>query len=224
MTDRRRPAPGGRDRKQRGSYERHDAYYHKAREQGFAARSVFKLDEIQARTRVIQPGARVLDLGCAPGAWLQLASRAICPHGRVVGVDLEPVTLSLGPTVITLQADVFTVDPARLREAAGGAFDVVLSDLAPHTTGIKGVDQARSMSLVERALSLASLLLSTGGGVVAKIFDGGDVPHLILGLQKDFAQVRQIRPRATRTHSKEVYIVATGWRGAQVASKNEDNT
>lgn len=201
-----------RDEKQAGGYRRHDTFFRRARDQGFAARSVFKLDEIQQRLGLLKRGQRLLDLGCAPGSWLQLAGTIVGSGGRVVGVDLEPITLSLPGWVTALRADVGTLDPAALLATAGGRFDGLLSDLAPHTSGVRHADQARSLGLVERAIEIASATLVDGGFFVAKIFDGGDVPALLTRLRSTAVAVRTLRPRATRTHSKEIYLVATGWR------------
>jgi len=211
---RSRKSSDDRDEKRSGGYRRHDTFFRRARDQGFAARSVFKLDEIQQRIGLLRRGQRLLDLGCAPGSWLQLAGSIVGSGGRIVGVDLEPITLPLPGWVSALCADVLTVEPAQLVETAGGRFDGLLSDLAPHTSGVRHADQARSLALVERAIEIAAATLVAGGFFVAKIFDGGDVPELLARLRQTAEQVRTVRPRATRSHSKEIYLVATGWRTA----------
>lgn len=210
-------------KKNRGGYERHDAYYHKAKAAGFVARSVYKLDEIQQRFRILAPGDRVLDLGCAPGAWLQLAAQLVGEKGRVVGIDLNPITVPLPDLVQTLVGDIREVDPQQLITLAGVPFAVVLSDLAPHTTGIRSVDQARAVSLIEDALDLALKVLRPEGRFVTKIFDGPDVKDLQKTLQNQFSKVQVLRPQATRSHSKEIYLIASGWQGPKVDTLDPEN-
>ena len=129
---------------------RHDAFFRKARAEGFAARSVYKLDEIDRRVRLLRPGDRVLDLGCCPGSWLQYATKAVGPHGAVVGIDRNPLPRAVaGARVRVIVGDVFTATDADLLGPLK-AFDVVLSDMAPDTTGIRSADQARSAALFPR--------------------------------------------------------------------------
>ncbi|MBN2358293.1 MAG: RlmE family RNA methyltransferase [Deltaproteobacteria bacterium] len=210
--NRSRRGSEGRDEKKSGGYRRHDGFFRRARDQGFAARSVFKLEEIQQRVELLRQGQRLLDLGCAPGSWLQLAAQIVGRGGRVIGVDVDPVEVPLPPWVTVLRGDVAAIEPGQLVAAAGGRFDGLLSDLAPHTSGVRHADQARSLALVERALEIAAAAVADGGFFVAKIFDGGDVPALIARLRLAAREVRTLRPRATRSHSKEIYLVATGWR------------
>lgn len=215
MASRRPPRSTGRAARQRGGYRRHDSYFHRAREEGFAARSVYKLEEIQRRHQLLRPGQRVLDLGCAPGAWLQLAARIVGARGRVVGVDLTPVEVALPACVQVLQGDVYEVTQEELLARAGGPFQAVLSDLAPHTTGVRHVDQARSLALTERAAEVARASLAPEGSFVAKVFDSHEVAGLIEALRESFDAVRTLRPQATRSHSKEVYLIATSFRGSR---------
>ncbi|MBW8004138.1 MAG: RlmE family RNA methyltransferase, partial [Planctomycetes bacterium] len=142
-----------------------DSYFHKAKREGYAARSAYKLEEIDRKRRLLRPGMRVLDLGCAPGSWLQYAAQQVGTEGRVTGVDLQEVTASLPSAVTVLQADVFDLGPAQLGgnvEGEGEGFDVILSDMAPATSGIKQADAARSARLAERALELAQKCLRPG--------------------------------------------------------------
>ena len=214
MARRRRNAPAARGdtKKNRGSYTRHDAYYHKAKAAGYAARSVYKLDEIQQRFKLIKKGARVLDLGCAPGAWLQLAAQLVGQNGRVVGIDLNGIKLELPVWVKTLQGDIRETSPEQLTELGGGTFHVALSDLAAHTTGIRSFDQARTAQLIEDAFALAAQVLKAGGAFACKIFDGPDVKRFVRQLEQRFAKVQILRPQATRSHSKEIYIIAKNYR------------
>ena len=141
-----------------------DHYFHKARREGFAARSVYKLEEIDRKRRLLRPGMEALDLGCAPGSWLQYAAERVGPSGRVVGVDLKEVRANLPAQARALTGDVFSLLPQDLMGENGGAlFDVILSDMAPKTTGIKQADAARSATLVRRVLFLAGEMLKPGG-------------------------------------------------------------
>lgn len=188
---------------------RHDAFFRKARESGYAARSIFKLEEIDRKLRLLRPGFRVLDLGCRPGSWLQYAVRAVGPQGLVVGIDRQPLPQPVaGARVIV--GDIYTVtDEELLGEAR--AFDVVLSDMAPDTTGIRTTDQARSAALVEEALSRAEKLLAPAGAFVAKIFQGPDVEALRKRMSARFSDVRLLKPEGTRSESTEVYLTGTGY-------------
>jgi 23S rRNA (uridine2552-2'-O)-methyltransferase len=185
--------------------KRHDAFFHKAREGGFVARSIFKLEEIDRRFRLLHRGERVLDLGCRPGSWLQYAVKIVGPHGVVVGLDRGPLPQPV-PGARALVGDVFTTtDQELLGELR--AFDVVLSDMAPDTTGIRTTDQARSAALVEEALGRAERLLAPGGGFVAKIFQGPDVTPLRKRMATHFSEVHLVKPEGSRTASTEMYLV-----------------
>jgi len=188
-----------------------DPFVAEAKVRGYRSRAAFKLIEIDDRLRLIRRGGRVIDLGCAPGGWLQvLAERKA---GQVIGIDLLPVEPLAGATV--LQGD-FT-DPGceeRLLALAGGPVDLVLSDMAPNTTGHRQTDHARIMALVEAAGEFAQRALKPGGAFVAKAFQGGETAPLIAELKRAFAEVRIIKPKASRPESSEVYLVATGLRAA----------
>ena len=187
-----------------------DHYFHKAKREGFAARSVYKLEEIDRRHRLIRQGMRVLELGCAPGSWLQYTLSKIGLSGHVTGVDLYPVVTGLGgeqaARVRILQADVFEVEPESLL-AGGEPFDLVLSDMAPGTTGIKSADAIRSAALSEHALNLALALLRPGGSVLVKVFESGALPALRKAFQANFTQVTLEKPGATRSESVEVFLL-----------------
>ena len=192
----------------------HDQYFKQAKREGYLARSAYKLHEIQEAARLIRPGDRVLDLGCAPGSWLQVASELVGEDGRVIGVDLLPVTHQMPPTVVHGVADVYDLNLPALIEAAGGAFDVVLSDMAPNTSGAPGgVDHFRSVRLCEQVLLVASQVLRPGGSLAMKVFDGETLPDLAKLTKRRFARLRHIKPKATRGVSKEIYLVAAGFRG-----------
>jgi 23S rRNA (uridine2552-2'-O)-methyltransferase len=189
-----------RDRRQR-----HDAFFRKARNEGFAARAVYKLEDIDKRVRLFHAGARVLDLGCRPGSWMQYAVKAVGPHGKVVGVDRMPLPTPL-PGAHVIVADIYTLSDDELL-CGLSAYDIVLSDMAPDTTGIRATDQARSAALVEEALSRAERLLAPIGAFVAKIFQSPDVEKLRKRMGQRFADVRLLKPEASRQQSTELYLV-----------------
>ncbi len=188
-----------------------DHYTRRARKQRYPARSVFKLKEIQKKYGLIRPGQRVLDLGCAPGSWLLYAAEVVGPEGQVVGLDLEPVDISLPPQAKALTGDINALDD-RLRSALGNGFHAVLSDMAPATTGHKAVDAARSFQLCEMALHTARQVLLPGGGFVCKIFQGGDFNDFRAQLQRCFDSCRIFKPRSSRKASREIYIIGLGKR------------
>ena len=181
-----------------------DTWTRKAKAQGYAARSVFKLDEIEARHRILPPaGSGVIDLGCFPGSW----SRWLIERGyRVAGVDLQAPQLGGGTWIA---ASVLDVEPDALRTALGGVDPaLVVSDMAPNTTGDRFVDHVRQITLADRALELARALLPAGrGAFVVKVFDGGDAPAYTQRVQAAFEEVRRIKPDATRNRSVEFFLV-----------------
>jgi 23S rRNA (uridine2552-2'-O)-methyltransferase len=181
-----------------------------AKARGYRSRAAFKLIELDDRLRLIRRGARVIDLGSAPGGWLQvLVERGA---GRIAGVDLLPVDPL--PQVDVLQGD-FT-DPGvaeRLMEMAGGAPHVILSDMAPNTTGHRQTDHLRIIGLIEAAADFAQATLMPGGAFVAKAFQGGETAAVIADLKRGFESVRTVKPKASRAESSEVYLVAMGFRG-----------
>lgn len=185
-----------------------DPYYRKAKEQNLRARSAFKLDEVQRRWKLARNGDAIVDLGAAPGGFLQILAREAGPNGRIVGVDVDAIR-PLGPTIATIQADVYDADLVdRLREALGRPHaNAVVSDLAPKTSGIRATDEARSLALCERALDIARELLPPGGHFVAKVFMGAGFEALTSAVKAEFEEQRLLRPEATRTHSREAYVV-----------------
>jgi len=186
-----------------------DPYVAAARQQGWRSRAAFKLTELDERFRLIRRGARVVDLGAAPGGWTQVAVRRGAT--RVVGIDLLPVDPV--PGAVMLQGD-FT-DPElqqRLVVELGGKADLVLSDMAPNTTGHAATDHLRIMALAEEALAFALDVLADGGGFVAKVFQGGAEKTMLDRLKRHFASVRHAKPPASRRESSELYVVATGFR------------
>ena len=186
-----------------------DPFAAEARAKGYRSRAAFKLIEIDDRLHLLKRGARVLDLGCAPGGWIQVANQR--GAGAVAGVDLLP--LDPLPPAIIVQGD-FT-EPGmgeRLVELLGGAPDLVLSDMAPNTTGHRQTDHLRIIGLVEAAADFAIQVLKPGGAFVAKAFQGGETAEVLKLLRAHFREVRHIKPKASRSESAEVYLVATGLR------------
>jgi 23S rRNA (uridine2552-2'-O)-methyltransferase len=188
---------------------RHDAFFRKARRAGYPARSVFKLEEIDRRLHLLRAGDRVLDLGCSPGSWLQYAAQVVGPHGAVVGIDRHPLPRPV-PGARVLVGDIFATSDDELRGSLG-AFDVVLSDMAPDTTGIRSADQARSAALFEEALGRAERLLAPAGAFVGKLFQGPDFERLRGRLAASFAEVRVLKPESSRAQSIEIFLGAKGF-------------
>lgn len=193
-------------KKKKGGDPRWDHFAQKAQDRGYKARSVFKLMEIDQRFSLFHPGRRVLDLGCHPGSWLQYAAEKVGPAGQVVGID-RTETEAPRPNIITIQADL--TQPLE-HGALAKPFDVVLSDMAPDTTGIRHVDQDRSMMLAEIALDYAVRLGRIGSAFIVKIFQGPEFQKYMASIRQHYSGVRCVRPEATRKTSIEVYVVATG--------------
>lgn len=189
----------------------HDRFFKQAKAEGYLARSAYKLIEINDKRKILAPGQAVLDLGCAPGSWLQVVEPIIGPRGIVVGIDLQPVAHPFGPGVRTIVADAFKVDPAALRPAPGRPFDVVLSDMAPNTSGHG--DDLLSARLCRRVLELLPPLLRPAGHLVMKVFEGSEYPPLLKDTQAMFRETKGLKPEATRDVSREIYIVAKGYKG-----------
>jgi 23S rRNA (uridine2552-2'-O)-methyltransferase len=192
-----------------------DPYVAAARQQGWRSRAAFKLLELDERFHLLKPGMKVLDLGAAPGGWTQVAVQR--KAGRVVGLDLlamDPI-----PGAVLLTGDFTEASAARrLLEALGGPADLVLSDMAPNTTGHAATDHLRIMALAEAALDFALEVLAPGGALVAKVFQGGSERGMLDRMKRSFAQVRHAKPPASRKESSELYVVATGFRGARTPS------
>ena len=188
-----------------------DPYVAAAKAQGWRSRAAFKLIELDEKFHLLRPGLRIVDLGAAPGGWSQVAVR----HGaaRVLGLDLLPMDPVPGAEFI--EGDFNDPDmPERLTALLGGKADLVLSDMAPNTTGHAATDHLRIIALAELALDFATQVLAPGGGFVAKVFQGGTEQHMLVPMKRKFTSVRHAKPPASRKDSSEVYVVATGFRGA----------
>ena len=191
-----------------------DPYVAEARRLGYRSRAAFKLAELDLRFRLLRPGLKVADLGCAPGGWTQVAIARVGGYGIVVGVDIAETATLPGATLLT--ADIH--DPATLGAigaALGGPADVVLSDMAPATIGHAATDHLRIVALAEEAFAVASQILAPGGTFVAKVFQGGTEGELLAALKRDFAELRHAKPPASRAESAETYVLATGFRGGR---------
>jgi 23S rRNA (uridine2552-2'-O)-methyltransferase len=192
-----------------------DPYVQEAKQRGYRSRAAFKLIEIDEKAHLLKPGQRVVDLGAAPGGWTQVAVERVksqTGQGRVVGADIAEMGAIPGATILHLD---FLDDraPDAVRAALDGPVDVVLSDMAPSTTGHPETDHLRVMNLAEAALLFAREVLKPGGAFVVKIFQGGSENAMAEELRKAFATVRRIKPPASRSDSAEFYFVATGYKG-----------
>ena len=195
-----------------------DPYVEEAKRRGYRSRAAFKLTEIDDRYRFLKPGMIVLDLGAAPGGWSQIAAERVGSaegKGQVLAVDVSPIEPLPGVEVLT--QDVSADDaPAAIRAALkGGRANVVLSDMAASATGHRSTDHLRVVALVEAALDLAEGMLKPGGTFLAKVFQGGAGGELVTWLKRSFAKVHHVKPKASRKESPEVYVLATGYRGAK---------
>jgi 23S rRNA (uridine2552-2'-O)-methyltransferase len=208
---------------------RRDKYHKQAKQQGFAARSVFKLEELDRRFKLFRPGDRVLDLGCNPGSWMQYALQRVGQRGFIVGLDRQDPPgetkqrLESEPVAVVI-GDVLSIDHARLLAAlpdedARAGFHVVLSDMAPDTTGIPFTDQARSAELYSRALDLVLAMGRPGANFVGKIFMGEGFEAALARTKAQFTRAKTVRPDATRKSSTEVYVVALGLAGGAPAGR-----
>ncbi len=189
-----------------------DYYARRAREEKWLARSVYKLQEIDRKFKLIRTGCRVLDLGCSPGSWSQYALKKVGKEGDVVGIDLNPPGRLPYSNFRFLKADITSLNAEWLRRRVSPR-DVVLSDLAPMTTGIAVTDAARSMALAESAAEVALSVLTERGNFVCKVLEGEDFRDYKLRIASYFQEVRLLRPKATRKRSKEIYLVGLGFKG-----------
>ncbi len=192
-------------RKPSNPYAKPDRFTLAAKAQGYRARSVFKLSEVDKKLRLLKPGQRVVDLGCFPGSWSQYVIERIGRSGRLVGVDLEGPELAEGTFLVKSALE---VTPDELLMSLGGKADVFLSDMAPLTTGITFTDHVRQMELVRAAHALAHRVLAPGGVFFVKVFDGEEVPEFQAELRKTYGKVKRYRPEAVRGNSREFFLLA----------------
>lgn len=191
------------------SRNRPDYYARKAKKDQYPARSVYKLMEIQKKHRVLKKGAVVVDLGCAPGSWLMYAAEVVGEQGSVTGIDKTPVTVAMPPQVAAHPADIFDLEPQN--PVFGNKLpDVVLSDMAPSTTGHPATDTARSFDLADAALNFAKTALKPGGNFVCKIFQGEDFKKFTDMVKKEFNRCVIFKPASCRKDSRETYVIGLG--------------
>jgi 23S rRNA (uridine2552-2'-O)-methyltransferase len=187
-----------------------DYYFNKAKQDNYPARSVYKLEEAQEKYNFLRKGDVVLDLGCQPGSWSMYAARIVGPQGLVVGVDLKEgknTRITGAAEIIWLCQDITAVDTMTVLQGIATDFQVVLSDMAPRTTGNKWVDQQQSLRLARRSLEIAEQLLGKGGNYYCKVFQGEDVPEFIDDVRGHFQTTRTVKPKSSRTESREVFIL-----------------
>ncbi len=186
-----------------------DPYVRRARDEGFRARAAYKLTEIDAEAQILKRGQRVIDLGCAPGGWIQVAlAKGVA---EIAGIDLLPVEPITGAHIV--EGDINEPDDvARLLEGLSGPPDVVLSDMAANTTGHRPTDHLRTVALVETAADFALAHLTPGGTFVSKVFQGGTTKDVLALLKQHFSSVKHFKPAASRAESPEIYVIAKGFR------------
>lgn len=188
--------------------EYRDYYFLKAKRENYPARSVYKLQEIDAKFHLIRQGLRILDLGCAPGSWSLWAAQKIGPKGHILACDLHSIETDFPSQVTFLKEDVFAASETFTQKLAEiGPFDLVMSDMAPRTTGTKFTDQARSYDLACEAFELAKRELKEKGNFIVKIFMSADAQRLLADMRKAFQSVKTFKPKSSRAESKETFFI-----------------
>lgn len=196
------------------AYQPKDAFYRRAKKEGYRSRAAYKLLELNQKFHLIRPGNRVVDLGCAPGGWLQVACQLVGKGGMVLGVDIQPIEALKKENALFIQEDITSEDgQRRIEERLGSLADCVLSDLSPRLSGIRDADLSRSLELAQLALRIAVSLLRPGGNFLVKTFEGGETRDFYAGLKRLFGSVQRTRPEATRKGSSEIYFIAKGFKG-----------
>ena len=190
---------------------RKDHYRKLAKDQGLRARSAYKLQQLNDSYHVLKKGSKVIDLGCAPGGWLQIATRLVGPTGRVVGIDLKPVEPVAGAAIIEGSIEDEEIK-TKIADLLGGKADVLLSDLAPNVSGVWDIDHARQISLTQTALQFAGTILREGGSAIFKVFEGDMLKDLMAELRQHFGKVQLSKPNASRQQSSELYTVCMEFR------------
>jgi 23S rRNA (uridine2552-2'-O)-methyltransferase len=203
------------------AYNPQDRYFKKAKQEGYRSRAAYKLLELQRRFRLMRPGDFVVDLGAAPGGWLQVAAAIVGPAGKVLGVDLQSIGNFRESNIFLLQGDINTAQTrSKIKELIGGPAHCVLSDMAPKLSGIRDADVARCLELNRAALAAASQLLRPGGSLLVKSFDNDDLQTFTQELQKVFSSVQRTRPEASRQGSSEFYFCAKDFRGLRALDRD----
>ena len=190
-----------------------DHFFHKAKKDNFLARSVYKLEEIDERFKILKKDDQVIDLGYHPGSWIQYTSVKVGVNGMVIGADVRDINTKLSnlKNVRVFQRDVLTIESME-ELGVSSQFDVVLSDMAPNTTGIQSVDQARSLNLVEMVFFLLPKFLKPGGNVVVKVFESNEAQLFLKEQKKHFSEFHYLRPKSTRSVSKEYFVIGKNFR------------
>ncbi len=196
-----------------GNFKVKDHYFHKAKQENFLARSIYKLEEIDERYQILKQGMFVVDFGYHPGSWIQYTSQVIGDKGRVVGIDVREVNKKLAgiSNVRVYQKDIFDIQDLKHLEV-DDKFDVVLSDMAPNTTGIKSVDQIKSLNLVESVFGLLPKFLKPGGNFVIKVFDSQDAQNYLKTQKNLFSEFHYLKPKSTRSVSKEFFVIGKNFK------------
>ena len=203
--------------------EYRDHYFLKAKQENYPARSVYKLKEIDGRFKIFRKGMKVLDLGAAPGSWSLGVAEKVGSKGLVLACDIQSTETAFPPQVLFMQEDVFQRSAAfEAKLAELGPFDLVISDMAPRTTGTRFTDQARSLELTLEALAVACLHLKQGGNFVVKIFMGPDIQDLLTPMRKAFSSVKSFKPKSSRAESKETFFTGLCFRGDTAAIASGD--
>lgn len=196
------------------SYNPQDRYYKKAKQEGYRSRSAYKLFELQQRYRLLRTGDKVVDLGAAPGGWLQVAAKVVGQNGKVIGVDIQATQPFSERQIVLVHGDVRSVEiQSKIKELLGGMADAVISDMAPKLSGIRDADMARALELNRLALHVAVPLLRPGGSLLIKSFMSNELHQLTAELKRQFSDVQRTKPEATRQGSSEFYFVAKGFLG-----------
>ena len=197
-------------------YKRQDVYYRKAKQEGYRSRAAYKLLELQQRFELLRPGNLVVDLGAAPGGWLQVAAKSVAPKGKVIGVDLQPMDHFREPNIEVLQGDITSDEiEEKIKTLLGAPAHCILSDLAPKLSGIRDADAARCLVLNQTALRVAVRILRPGGSLLIKSFISNDLHAFTAELKGFFRLVERTRAEATRHGSSEFYFCARDFRGKQ---------
>lgn len=190
-----------------------DYYFKKAKKEGYPARSVYKLEEAQLKHRLLKPGDRVLDLGCQPGSWTMYAAAVVGPQGLMVGVDLnfgQLRTKGNSARVQFLHGDIMDDTVLDRVRDISSSYDVIISDMAPRTTGNKWADQQQSLSLSRRVLAIALALLTSGGNLYCKVFEGEDFKEFVDEVRRHFGSTKIVKPKSSRSESREVFVLGMG--------------
>lgn len=192
-------------------YDRKDTFYKKAKAEGYKSRAAYKLIELDKRFKLMRRGDKILDCGAAPGGWSQVALELIGDNGKVVGVDLDEITGIPNKNFISIAGDFTLEETLNAVLAVSSDYNTVISDIAPHTTGVKDADHFNSIELVRHVHVFMKKVLKPGGSFVCKMFEGVERQQLVKDIKADFKNIKIVHPEASRSGSVEIYVVATGY-------------